>query len=176
MGRNANLTFQQTQWSRSDITLNEKGDTIFKNKDIAATFNEYLGITTESLDLHIWTERSNAFPGCIIDNSKDNNLMKWVNHPSIRTIEQKLNMTRKLLFPSVFVNNMKQVIKDLNSNKSVGGDIQSTLLRSTNISKDCEFTFSVLTDCINKSLKPGTFLDCLKEANITHFQKGWSSW
>ena len=56
---------------------------------------------------------------------------------------------------------MKQVIKDLKSNKSVGGDIP------TNIFKECSFTFSTLADCINKSFENGAFPDCLKEANVT---------
>ena len=56
---------------------------------------------------------------------------------------------------------MKQVKKDPKSNKSVGGDIP------TNILKECNFTFSVLADCINKSFENGAFSDCLKEANVT---------
>ena len=56
---------------------------------------------------------------------------------------------------------MKQAIKDLKSNKSVGGDI------STNILKECDFTFSALTDCVNKSFENGAFPDCLKEANVS---------
>ena len=56
---------------------------------------------------------------------------------------------------------MKQVIKDLKSNKSVGGDIP------TNILKECNFTFSTLADCINKSFENGAFPDCLKEASVT---------
>ena len=56
---------------------------------------------------------------------------------------------------------MKQAIKDLKSNKSVGGDIP------TNILKECNFTFSVLADCLNKSFEHGAFPDCLKEANVT---------
>ena len=87
--------------------------------------------------------------------------MKCVNHPSIRTIKQNSNITRKFSFQSVFVNNVKQVIKDLTSSKSVSRNI------STNIMKECEFTFSVLTDCINKSFETGTFPNCLKEANVT---------
>ena len=51
---------------------------------------------------------------------------------------------------------MKQVIKDLKSNRS-----------GKNIWKECNFTFSVLTDCINKSFENGTFPDCLREANVT---------
>ena len=56
---------------------------------------------------------------------------------------------------------MKQVIKDLKSNKSVGGDIP------TNILKECNFTFSTLADWINKSFENGAFPDCLKEASVT---------
>ena len=44
---------------------------------------------------------------------------------------------------------------------------------STNILKECEFTFSVLADCINKSFETDTFPHCLKETNfIPIFEKG----
>ena len=56
---------------------------------------------------------------------------------------------------------MKQVIKAVKSNKSVGGNIP------TNILKECNFAFSVLNNCINKSFENGAFPDCLKEANVT---------
>ena len=84
-----------------------------------------------------------------------------VNHPSIKTIKQNFNITSKFLFQPVSVNDVKQVIKDLKSNKFVGGDMP------TNILKECNFTFSELTDCINKSFENGAFLDCFKEAKVT---------
>ena len=65
------------------------------------------------------------------------------------------------MFQPVSVNDVKQDIKDFKSNRSVGGDIP------TNILKECEFTFSVLADCINKSFETGTFPDCLKQAHAT---------
>ena len=37
----------------TDIILHEKGDIIFKNKEIANTFNEYFGSIVESLDLQV---------------------------------------------------------------------------------------------------------------------------
>ena len=49
----------------------------------------------------------------------------------------------------------------LNSSKSAGRDT------STNFLKECEFTFSVLADCINKSFETGTFPNCLKRPNVT---------
>ena len=65
------------------------------------------------------------------------------------------------MFQPVSANDVKQVIKDLKSNKSVGGDIPTKIL------KECNFTFSELADCINKSFENGAFPDCLKEANVT---------
>ena len=65
------------------------------------------------------------------------------------------------MFQPVSVNDVKQVIKNLKSSKSVGGDIP------TNIVKECNFTVFALADCINKSFENGTFPDCLKEANVT---------
>ena len=87
--------------------------------------------------------------------------LTFVNHPSIKTIKQNFNITSKFSFQPVSVNDVKQVIKDLKSNRSVGGDIP------TNILKECNFTFSVLADCINTSFENGAFPDCLKEANVT---------
>ena len=147
----------------TDTILHEKGDIIFKNKEIANTFNEYLGSIVEPiLDLHIWTESSsNVPPSYTSDDDKDNILIKFVNHASIKTINQNFNITSKFSFQPVSVNDMKQVIKDLKSTKSVVGDI------STNILKECNFTFSVLADCINTSFENGAFPDCLKEADVT---------
>ena len=141
--------------------LNEKGHIFFKNKDIAFTFIKYFGSIVESLDLHICTEVSKFVPAYASDNSIDKIFIKFANYPSIRTIKQNLNITRTFSFQSASVNDVKQVIKHLNSNKSVGGDMQ------TNILKECEFTFSVVTDCINKSFEISTFPDCSKEANVT---------
>ena len=88
-------------------------------------------------------------------------VIKRVNHPSIKKIKQHFNITNKFSFQPVSVNDLKQVIKDLKNNKSVGMDIP------TNILKECNCTFSVLVDCINKSFETGAFPDCLKEANVT---------
>ena len=145
-----------------DIILHEKGNIIFKNKEIVNTFNEYFGTIVESLDLHIWTNSSSNVPSSYTsDDDKDNTLINFVNHPSIKTIKQNFNITSKFSFQPVSGNDAKQVTKDLKSNKAVGADIP------TNILKECNFTFFVLADCINKSFENGAFSDCLKEANVT---------
>ena len=56
---------------------------------------------------------------------------------------------------------MKQVTNDLKSAKSAGRDIP------TNTWKKRSFTFSVLTDCINKYFENEAFPDCLKKVNVT---------
>ena len=43
----------------------------------------------------------------------------------------------------------------------MGGEIPTKIL------KECEFTFEVLTRCINKSFTSGEFPDCLKQANVS---------
>ena len=103
----------------------------------------------------------NAIDRKCYDDGIDNILIKFANHPSIKIIKQNFNITSKFSFQPVSINDVKQVIKYLKSNKSVGRDMQ------TNIWKECNFTFSVLTDCINKSFENGTFPDCLREANVT---------
>ena len=69
------------------------------------------------------------------------------------------------MFQSVSANAVKQIPKDLNSNKSVGGDIP------INILKECDFMFSASADFINKSFETGTFANCLKVANVTSIFK-----
>ena len=56
---------------------------------------------------------------------------------------------------------VKTVIQDMKNSKSVGGEIPIQML------KESEFTFEILTNCINKSTETGCFLDSLKKANIT---------
>ena len=78
----------------------------------------------ESLGLHIWTEcSSDVPPSYTSDDGIDNILIEFIDHPSIKTIKQNFNITSKCLFEPVLVNNVKEVIKDLKSNKSVSGGI-----------------------------------------------------
>ena len=127
-----------------------------KNKEIANTFNEYFGSIVESLDLHIWTEgSSNVPPSYTNDGAIDNLLIKFFDHPTIKKIKQNFNIASKFSFEPVSTN--ASYLEDLKSNKSVGRDIQ------TNILKECNFTFSVLADDIEND----TFPDCLKEASVT---------
>ena len=95
---------------------------MFKNKEIANIFNEYFGSIVESLDLHIWTkDSSNLPPSYTSHDGIDNILITFVNHPSIKTIKQNVNIISKFSFQLVSVYNVKQVNKDLKSNNLLAG-------------------------------------------------------
>ena len=44
----------------NDIKLNEDGELILKNKEVANTFNDYFGSIAENLNLEHWGEESNS--------------------------------------------------------------------------------------------------------------------
>ena len=54
-----------------------------------------------------------------------------------------------------------KVVKNLKVSKAVGGDIPTEIL------KECEFTFDIITTGINKAIEIGNFSDDLKMANVT---------
>ena len=56
---------------------------------------------------------------------------------------------------------VKTVTRDMKNNKSVGGEIPIQIL------KESEFTFEILTNCINKSSETGCFPNSIKEVSIT---------
>ena len=87
---------------------------------------------------------------------------KYRNHPSIKTIKEDFLNVKKFFFQLVSIEDVKKVIKDLKSNKSVGGEIPTPIL------KESEFTFETLKNCINQSLKTkGEFPGSLKLGNLT---------
>ena len=57
------------------------------------------------------------------------------------------------------VDKVEKIIRDLKTNKAFGAEIPTKILR------ECEFTFDVLTKCVNKSIETGFFPDSLKLAN-----------
>ena len=139
--------------------LSENGELILKNKEIANTFNDHFGSIVDSLGLDRWDDHSlSPTKG---DDRIDNIIKRYKNHPSIKNIKAKFNSARIFSFQPVSVDDVKTVIRDLKNNKSAGGEIPIQIL------KESEFTFGILTNCINKSIEAGCFPDSLKAANIT---------
>ena len=44
----------------TDIVLNENGDLILKNEEIAKTFNDYFDAIVDNLDLHHWEDKTSS--------------------------------------------------------------------------------------------------------------------
>ena len=80
-------------------------------------------------------------------------------------IKQNFGIPKKCSFQPVSKEEVKKIIKDLKSRKSVGVEI------TTKILEECEFTFEILTHRVNKSFASGEFLHCLKQTNISHILK-----
>ena len=142
----------------TDIVLNENGDSILKNKEIAKAFNDYFGTIVDNLDLHHWEGKTSS-PSNTSD--KINGIIKnYEKHPSIWNMKTKYRGISNFSFRPVSVEEVKKIIRDLKTNKAVGGEIPTKIL------KECEFTFDVLTNCINKSIETGYFPDSLKLENV----------
>ena len=146
----------------TDIILNENGELLLNDKDIADTFNEYFGSIAESLDLY--KQESEITDLGLNDSNQDYldiTIRKYGKHPSIKMIKQNFRISKKFSFEAASKYEVKKIIKYLKNSKSVGAEIQTKIL------KECKFTFETLTQCINKSFASGEFPDCLKQANVS---------
>ena len=143
----------------TDMILSENGDLILKNDKIANTFNDYFGSIVENMNLHHWKDKPFSI-------SKDSDIIKnitqkYKNHPSIRSLKRNCKGISYFSFQPISMDEVIKVVKNLKDNKAVGGDIPTKIL------KECEFTFDIITACINKAMETGNFPDSLKMANVT---------
>ena len=99
-------------------------------------------------------------------------IKKYINHTSIKIIKEKYKNIDKFSFLQVTTDEVKEVIKDLKTNKSVVGEIPIQIL------KESKFTFECLKNRINHSVEEiGIFPSSLKLGNInSYLQKKWPSW
>ena len=75
-------------------------------------------------------------------------------------IKLDFRIPKKFSFQLVSNDDVRKIIKDLKNSKSVKGEIPTKIL------KECEFTFEILTECVNKSFSKWEFWNCLKQANV----------
>ena len=147
----------------TDIMISENGELILKNKEIANIFNDHFGSIVDNLGLDHWDDH---FLSPTKGNDRIDNIIKrYKNHPSIKNIKAKFNSVRIFSFQPFSGDDVKTVIRDLKNNKFAGGEIPIKIL------KESEFTFGILTNCINKSIETSCFPDSLKAANITPIYK-----
>ena len=139
----------------SKLTLIENDRIIYENNKIAKTFNMYFESVTDSLNLFEWIgEPVNS------NDEIEQILFKFSKHPSILKIKQKVKINRKFSYQSVSEDTVKNVVKNLPSDKAASGEIPVDIL------KDSEFCFSELAKCINKAFNENKFLDTLKLSDI----------
>ena len=115
--------------------LNEDGELILKNKKIANTFNDYFGSIVENLNLEHWDEDSYSYSGINHRNNVKYIIKKYSNHPSIKNIKKKYKNINKNSFRQVTTDEIKKVIKDLKTSKSVGGEIPIQILKESDFEK-----------------------------------------
>ena len=121
-----------------------------------------LGPLFESLDLYKWESEITDLD--LNDSNQDYldiTILNNEKHPSIQMIKQNFKISEKFSLEPASKDEVKKITKDLKNSKSVGGEIPKKIL------KECEFTFEILTQCINKSFTSGEFPGCLKQANVS---------
>ena len=105
-----------------------------------------------SYDYHLYKWESEMTDLGLNDSNQDyldTTICKYEKHPSIKMIKQNFRISKKFSFEPVSKDEVKKIIKDSKNSKSVGGEI------TTKILKECEFTFEILTQCLNKSFMSG---------------------
>ena len=133
-----------------------------KDKDVGDVFNEYFGTIVESLDLYKWESEISDFS--LNDSNQDYldiAIRNYEKHPSIQMVKQNSRISKEFSFRPISEDEIKNMIKDLKNSKSVGGEIPIKIL------KEWEFTFEILTKCVNRSFASEEFPDCLKQANVS---------
>ena len=94
-------------------------------------------------------------------NTLDITIRKYKKYPSIQMIKENVRIPKNFSFQPVSKDEVKKIVKDLENNTSVGGEIQKKIL------KECDFTFQILRQCVNKSFASGELPDCLKQTKIS---------
>ena len=89
----------------------------------------------------------------------DTIVLKFHDHPGIKTIKDKFTIITEFSFHQVTLVDIRKAIKDLSLDKSSSEDIQAVILRR------CDLCFQVLTNYINQSIVSGKFRDSLKLAS-----------
>ena len=136
----------------SDILLIENDELLLNNKKVADVFSSYFQSITDFLDLFKWPLGSTDQ----IYDSIDRIIDSFRFHPSVKNIKRNYKITSKFSLKPVSEEFVKDMVNNLSSNKTVGGEIPLKIL------KECDFSFHFLTNCINEAMKNKKFPDSLK--------------
>ena len=115
----------------SKIALNENGEIVTGNMNIAKAFNSYLEAVTDSLELFDWSLQSNISYG------KVQNIIKtFSNHPSIIKIKDISKPSKVFSLQCVSEAAIRNAAKTLPSDKAKAGQILAKVLKN---SENCFF-------------------------------------
>ena len=106
--------------------LIENDKRLLKNEEVAQEFNQYFGHITNSLDLYEFPDE-NVCEGL---NDIDNIVCKFRNHPSIVKIEERYKVKGNFSFRLTTTEQIKAIIRDIPTNKAVGGEIPENILKN----------------------------------------------
>ena len=151
---------------KEEITTNtnkiaDKETLLVNDDEIAKAFNKDFTEMVEKLNTFEWPQNNED----LTEETLTKIIKKFQNHPSIVEIKSKHLIKEHFSFQPVSVKDVENVIKNISSNKTSGGDIPLQIL------KQSKFTYQILTDCINDAINKGVFTDSLEIVNITPTHK-----
>ena len=121
---------------------------LIKNDEIAEEFGKYFENVINDLDLY-------EFSSCPMEDSID----------EINSLKQNFNITEKLSFKEIWVDDIETVIRNTPTNKTSGEEIPLQILK--NSFEEYNFNFEELKKCVDYAILSGKFPDCLKLADVT---------
>ena len=109
------------------VMLEEKGEVVSKNEEIATHFNNYFNDITKGLNIKKW---------CILDKLSDDPLVnatqKYENHPSIIKIKSSVETTQLFDFNFVGSDGISKIINSLDPTKKTSGAIPTKIVKLAN--------------------------------------------
>ena len=141
--------------------LIENDKILLTNEEVAKKFNQCFGHITDSLDLYEFPDVRD----CEGRDNIDNIVYKFRNRPSITKIKEQYKVKENFSFRRDTTEEIKEIIKDLPTNKAAGCEIPVNALKKSN------FSFDEVTTCVNYALINGKFPITLKNANVTPIHK-----
>ena len=143
------------------MMLIENDQMILDNESVPEKFNNYFSQIVDFLDLYEFPSKPRGeYAGEI-----DNIVSKFKTHPSTVKIKKHFKTKTTFSFSPISKDEIVAIIKVLQINKAVGGEIPLNILKKSN------FSFDELTECVNYTLKNGKFPDSLKNAKLPQFIK-----
>ena len=107
--------------------MNENGNLIFKNQEIAKTFNDYFSAIVDSLNLYHREDKTS--PPLSTSDKVTDIIKNCEKHPSICKTKTKCRGISSFSFRPVSAEEVKKITRDLTTNKAAGCEIPTKILR-----------------------------------------------